>query len=1035
MPAIRPFLYPLWLAAARLQRRTGRVALVGVGIATSASLLAAVLGGSLTAQDRAVAATLRSIPPSDRAVRAAWFGIPGSAEFERTLDPLALRTLRTLGPAKPTRAMLYRQTRIEGNLVDLGAVDGLRRWVRLRSGRLPRPCRPGRCEVVQVGGSGGIPNVAGLRLVRVGRGWLTSRLPLGRTAPPGAYGSVVETARFFPSQTTPPFLLAENVASLAPSAALESIFRSYAWVLPLDPGSVHPWQIESFASRVTRARSALQARSFRFDLTAPTDELEVAQTSGRVAGRRLLLLGGQAAAFVLAFALLAAGSMRRNVTAARRRLGWFGARRWQLWLAGTAEAGAVALMAVLLGWLGGAALSAGLAQRAGSAAGAIVLHSVASGSGLVVAAAVSVVAALVLLLALTARPIRVAGLSLGALDIAAVGALTAVVIGLARGEADAQALARERGTAAFLVVLPGLIAFVAAIAVARALPPSLRLLQLLLRRAPFPARLAAVSLARAPGRAAIAAGFLVVSLGLAVFADAYRSTLSRGLADQAAFAVPLDFTLREDLTKLVRPIDAAPLPRYRALARGVRALPVIRLSGGVSRFGDNRGLTLLGVPADALPKLSGWRSDFAVRSPAELARQIERRGPALLRGPRLPADARAVELPVVVRGGDLALTLDLETPRGDFVHIALGETRGPGTRVLRGPVPQRARGGRVTGMSLEPTALSRETGEPLAGTLSLGRLRTQRAGGAATVISRYSDWIGLNGISVVRRAAKTRLRYLVTQQLESRFRPRQPTDGRPIPALVSGPLAAAAGPGGVLPLQLNGPELNVRIVGTARLFPSTDRDFVVSDEHLLATALNADSPGAGLVNEVWVGVRSDAQAPGVEAALRRPPFDVLQLTSRRTFERELRTDPLARAVLLTLAAAAAVALALALAGLLLVVASDLADERGDLFDLEAEGAAPTTLRLHVALRALALTAVGLIGGVATGGVLAATVVDLVALTANAALPEPPLLLEVDWITLSLGLLVYLTLAVALVAALTGRVFRPATAGRPVGAEP
>jgi len=66
-------------------------------------------------------------------------------------------------------------------LVDLGAVDGLARFVRLRSGRLPASCRPERCEVLQLGGSGPLPSVPGLRLVRVGRATLASRSALTMT--------------------------------------------------------------------------------------------------------------------------------------------------------------------------------------------------------------------------------------------------------------------------------------------------------------------------------------------------------------------------------------------------------------------------------------------------------------------------------------------------------------------------------------------------------------------------------------------------------------------------------------------------------------------------------------------------------------------------------------------------------------------------------------------------------------------------------------------------------------------------------------
>ncbi len=81
--------------------------------------------------------------------------------------------------------------------------------------------------------------------------------------------------------------------------------------------------------------------------------------------------------------------------------------------------------------------------------------------------------------------------------------------------------------------------------------------------------------------------------------------------------------------------------------------------------------------------------------------------------------------------------------------------------------------------------------------------------------------------------------------------------------------------------------------------------------------------------------------------------------------------------------------------MLLGVAADRRDERGELFDLEAQGASPATIRSHLRLRAFLLAAFGLLGGLATGAVLSALVLSLVSVTASAAQPEPPLRLVLD----------------------------------------
>src|SRR5204863_8134906 len=95
----------------------------------------------------------------------------------------------------------------------------------------------------------------------------------------------------------------------------------------------------------------------------------------------------------------------------------------------------------------------------------------------------------------------------------------------------------------------------------------------------------------------------------ALFALAYRTTLTAGARDQAGYAVPADFVLREDPAKLVSPLV---LPRPRS----ARPLPVLRLSGSVA----GRAVTLLGVPARALDATGGWRDDFSSDLLASVAR-------------------------------------------------------------------------------------------------------------------------------------------------------------------------------------------------------------------------------------------------------------------------------------------------------------------------------------------------------------------------------------------------------------------------------
>jgi hypothetical protein len=223
-----------------------------------------------------------------------------------------------------------------------------------------------------------------------------------------------------------------------------------------------------------------------------------------------------------------------------------------------------------------------------------------------------------------------------------------------------------------------------------------------------------------------------------------------------------------------------------------------------------------------------------------------------------------------------------------------------------------------------------------------------------------------------------------------------------------------------------------RVAGVARRFPGTasleTADFVVADRPALVTALNASSPGTGFTTELWLSGPRAARAAAA-TRLAAAPFTVLAVASQAVLERQLRTDPVARAAVAMLEAAAVTALVLALLGLLLGVVAERSDDRAELFDLEAQGLAPAQLRRQLRLRALVAAASGAIGGVLIGLVLSALVVGFVELTANATAPEPPLVLSLDWAVVGTAAAAVTAAAILLVVAVTGRAFRQATPGR------
>jgi hypothetical protein len=999
------------------------MALLAAGIAAGAAVLAAVLGGSLIAQDRETARALERVPPAQRTVTAIYadLGVVRRGETLKTIEPIVRRALTTVTPRAPVRVLQYKLLRLQGALVNLAGMDDVGRWVRLRSGRLPRTCTPERCEVVRLGGGGRIPAIAGLHFVQVGEGVLSSPVPFGRL--PGV--NAARIGETFRPAEQPPFILAEGFDALARLPGLRSLYRTYAWVVPLDPDRIHPWEVDGFLTSVTRARSTLRAESLVLDLDAPIDQLAEARETGQVAGRRLLLIGGQAAALLLAFGLLAAASLRRDTDAAWQRLTWRGARRWQLVLMSAAETGVAALAGALVGWVLGTGVIAIVAERASSPPAAILRHSALSGGGIAAAAGVAAVAALVILLGLRAPAVPLGGRTVSTVDVAALGALLAVVVALARGQADADSLTGSSATGTFLLLLPGLVTFVVAVGIARALGPGLRLLERGSRRAAVSVRLAALSLARSPGHAAVAVTFLVASVGLGLFALVYRGTLEQGNADKAAYAVPLDFVIREDLspTRLVPPLDAAPPARYRALAPAVEVVPLIRQSGSVGAFGGSRRFTLLGLPTGSRLGLRGWRDDFADVSFPDLLTRIQPESRVAMRGPHVPADATALILPVSVVGGDVSVQADVLTPNGRFLHLDLGVTNGRRAHELRVALPPEARGGKVValaiGRAFDVEAHASEFTR-VDGVLRLGPLAVEGPDGRSPILTDYRDWVGVNGATPVGDSA---VRYLVNEAAERRFQPQQPTDGESVPVIASPRLAAAADADGVLPLRVPGGVLRAKVVAVARHFPTLEGDFAVADRRLVFTALNATKPGAATVNEIWIGTPDERTADTVGRELRRPPFDVLAVSSRRALAADLAGNPLSRGALIVLVGAAVGSVLLALLGLLLLLAADVRDERGELLDLEAQGAGPRMLRRHLRLRGGLVAALGLAGGLGAAAALAALVVGVVTVTATAADGGPPLVLHLDARLLLVACAGYAAAALVLVWAATRRVAR------------
>lgn len=1001
-----------------MTRRFRRVLFVTLGVAAGAAMLATLLVASTIAKDRSLANAVASLPPEQRVIRAAWFGsLPDPREYEAKLDRFVERTLAPFN-SRPLRVMTYRETSVDGKVFDLAAADQLARWIRLRSGRLPRHCSESRCEVLQVGGTGPIPNVPGFSLQRVGRGDLISSVPFSRTT---AYGRSVEDAYSFSlPKRAPPFLLAGDVAGATRLRLLLWIHRSYGWIVPLDPDRIHPWNLDPLSAQVDRARSTLEAGSFYFDLADPLQDLHGAAARGSVAGKRLLLIGGEAVVLLLAFAVLCAAATRRESALTRWRLERAGARAFQTRLLAGVETVGLAGVATLFGWAVGIAAGAAIAGVAGRPVSTVLTDSAASRTGLALALVLATSAASVLALSFGAPRSRRSQFALSALDVAALGALATISLALARGVADVDSLAQGRGTGWTLFALPVLIAFVAAVAAARLFRPVARLLERATRRLSVPARLGALSLARHPAQSIAASTFLLASVGLAVFSLAYRATLVRGQDDHAHFVNPAGVIVRSPVPRRVPLVGMSEQADRWLMKRG--AVPVVRLDGLVGQ--PSRSIALVGISAQTIRRPPFWREDFASRSPQQLAAAIEPGRDLSLNGVRLPAAARELVVPLETHGDPLRIEVSFRGRGDTFMQATLARADPSSRRPLAIRIPRPARGGLLLGMTFAPSEADVHNATPAAGTLVLESFRIRAADGSSRALAMdLGRWVGVGGIRSRPGRNGVRLRYFVTNDVVSRFRPKVATDAFRVPVIATPALAELADSNGLLPLQVGGEPFVGRVVATARRFPTISGDFLLADRDALSTALNADAPGSVVVNEIWLKSSSATDEAGLKAILGRPPFVGLEKSFRHDLESALDREPLARTSILALLTSAVVGFVLALAGIALALSTDIRDERGELFDLEAQGATPALLRQHLRLRAFGVLGFGVLLGLGLGAILSTIVVDVVRITAGGQLPEPPLLLSVDWVLLLGAIGVFVLVAVILAIVISWQALR------------
>src|SRR5579884_1385784 len=335
-----------------------------------------------------------------------------------------------------------------------------------------------------------------------------------------------------------------------------------------------------------------------------------------------------------------------------------GARTYQCVAYVLLEAAWLSAVALLAGAGLAIAATAVLAHAVGQPAGGVLAHSLlTAGAAIGLAGGWLCATALIAAISLAARRVIA--------DVLALAAAVAIALALARGSSGSDPLP---------VLLAPLACLAGGVLVLRAAGFALRAGERATRRGPVLLRLALVDLARAPSAPSLAIAFIAVSTGLGAFALAYRATLLRGAADQAAQSVPLDATVSPG-PDFTTPLELASLGRWRALAGagGEGGVFAVRRTDASYLAGSGTvTVPALGVPAAALTRMHGWRASDGSAPLRTLAGRLVPSGPVRLAGPVLPAGVRRLALAISSPSLAVAVTADLRGADGSLRQLPLG---------------------------------------------------------------------------------------------------------------------------------------------------------------------------------------------------------------------------------------------------------------------------------------------------------------------------------------------------------------------------
>ena len=460
-----------------------------------------------------------------------------------------------------------------------------------------------------------------------------------------------------------------------------------------------------------------------------------------------------------------------------------------------------------------------------------------------------------------------------------------------------------------------------------------------------------------PAACVLSIVFFVLSVGIALFAIAYRATLERGELEQARYAVPAPYVLQESLEQLVSVQEAAPAARYAALGR---TTPVLRDSGYVRRQ-RRRATSRCSrcLPQRCRTSTAGARTSPRRRRPSSRG-SIARRTAPRCAASRLPPDATHLTRPARRRRRPARRRARRPRP-SRRLHDALARparpraARADGRRApRRARRPARRRAPVVPGDRRVRRGAQGERHRALGVRRGDGRAATRPPARRTTARCRRSRaWIGTGGVRNDKR------RGALPAQPRGRLDPpaARAARGQHRPGdRIAGDRRSRGGPTGHCRCRS----------GTAPCWRRSSQSRATSRASTGSSSSPTCRRGSSPRTRPSRG-RACRASSGSTRRRRLPrqlaqrPFSLLDVTSQRATLAQLRSDPLSRGALALLLVTGIVAAVLAAVGLLLTVVGDLRDESGELYDLEAQGATPRDLRRHVLLRASIVAVLGVAG--------------------------------------------------------------------------